>query len=77
MRKKPKRESDAKQADVVVEVEFESDKERRWRIDQLVAGGFTKHQAYRLSLLEGIDYRRAVDMLGAGADFTTIYDILS
>ncbi len=76
MRKKPKPEPDAK-PDMVVEVEFESDKERRWRIDRLIHGGFTKHQAYRLSLLPGIDYRTAIGMLDAGADFSTIYEILS
>ena len=76
MRKKPKPKPEP-QEDLVVEVEFESDKERRWRIDQLIDGGFSKHQAYRLSLLPGIDYRTAVQMLDNGADFQTIYDILS
>ncbi len=76
MRKKPKPEPKPEKA-LVVEVEFESDKERRWRIDQLINGGFSKHQAYRLSLLPGVDYRTAVGMLDAGADFQTIYDILS
>lgn len=77
MPRKRKQQPDPKPDEVVVEVEFESDNERRWRIKQLVAGGFTKHQAYRLSLLPGIDYRRAVGMLEAGADFQTIYEILS
>ncbi len=76
MRKKPKPQSDAK-PDLVVEVELESSKERRWKIDQLVHGGFSKHQAYRLSLLPGVDYRTAVGMLEAGADFHQIYEILS
>lgn len=74
--RKPKPEPDG-EPDVVLEVEFESNNERRWRIDQLVKGGYTKHQAYRLSLLPDLDYRVAVGMLGAGADFHTIYDILS
>ena len=75
MPRKPKPKPDAKQ-DIVVDVEFESDNERRWKIKQLIRGGFSKHQAYRLSLLPGIDYRTAVGMLDAGADFHTIYDIL-
>ena len=53
------------------------DPEHDWRVRMLVDGGFTKHQAFRLSMLEGLDYRTAVQMLERGADFPTIYDILS
>lgn len=78
MPKKPKPKSDAKpkpKTDVVVV--FENEPEREWKVRMLIAGGFSKHQAFRLSLLPGLDYRRAVRMLERGADFTTIYDILS
>lgn len=72
---KRKPEPVAKQPEFVVTVEF--DPEHEWRVRMLMSGGFTKHQAFRLSLLPGIDYRTAVRMREAGADFHTIYDILS
>lgn len=72
MRKKPEPEPGG------IDVEVDIDPEHEWRCSQLRAAGFSDFQAFRLSMLaaDGADWRKAVQMREAGADFATIYDIL-
>lgn len=62
------------------EIELQLDEEwlrvRKWRETQLVAGGFSDFGAFRLALLPGLDYHKALAMLAGGATETQVLDLL-
>lgn len=47
-----------------------------WRFDQLVRAGFGLELAFDLARVRDIDIHRAMDMVDAGADHQTVWEIL-
>ncbi len=75
VRKKPKPEPDDKPGDLEGSGE-PIDLVAKWRVRQLVRGGFTDEDAMRLSLRPDLDYREAVRLLEDGCPADLILNIL-
>lgn len=62
------------------ELELEQDAEalkvRKWVEKQLTDAGFSEFSAFRLALVPGFDYHRALDMRAAGATELQVVDLL-
>lgn len=48
-----------------------------WRMRCLCDAGFSEFMAFRLSVVDGVDWHRAAGLLSRGCDEQTVYDILS